>query len=93
MGGLAYCNDLNAFPEESLSALTDLEVLIIDALRYAEHPSHANVEQAIAWVDALKPKRAVLTNMHIDLDYRTLERSLPTGVSPGYDGMRLEIPI
>ncbi|MEO9969008.1 MAG: MBL fold metallo-hydrolase [Hyphomonadaceae bacterium] len=93
MGGLAYCNDLNAFPEESLNALEDLEVLIIDALRYTEHPSHANVEQAIAWVDALKPKRTVLTNMHIDLDYRTLERSLPTGVSPGYDGMRLEIPI
>lgn len=93
IGGLAYCNDLNAFPEESLNALGDLEILIIDALRYTEHPSHANVEQAIAWVGALKPKRTILTNMHIDLDYQTLRQSLPQGIVPGHDGMAIEISI
>lgn len=93
IGGLAYCNDLNAFPDESLKALNDLDVFIIDALRYTEHPSHSNLDQAVAWAEALKPKRTVLTNMHIDLDYRTLERTLPMGITPGYDGMCIETAI
>ncbi len=93
IGGLAYCNDLNALPEESLDALKDLDVFVIDALRYTEHPSHANLDQALAWAKQLRPKRTVLTNMHIDLDYQTLSESLPKGVVPGYDGMVMEIPI
>jgi len=93
IGGLAYCNDLHAFPRESLNALEGLDVFIIDALRYTEHPSHASLEQAIAWAEALKPTRTILTNMHIDLDYRTLERELPEGIRPGHDGMKIELSI
>ena len=93
IGGLGYCNDLHGLPAESLSALEDLDILIIDALRRTEHPSHLNLDQALAIIAKLKPQRAVLTNMHTDMDYRTLERELPAGVAPGYDGMRIEIPI
>ena len=69
--------------------LHDLDVWIIDALRPAPHPSHFSVEQALAWIARVKPKRAVLTHMHVDLDYATLARELPHGVEPAYDGMVL----
>ncbi|MEO0883191.1 MAG: MBL fold metallo-hydrolase [Pseudomonadota bacterium] len=92
IGDLAYCNDLNRLPERSLSHLRDLDVLIIDALRYTAHPSHANLDQALDWADQLKPKRTILTNMHVDLDYQTLLRDLPDDVEPGYDGLTVEIP-
>ena len=88
-GGLAYSPDVSDFPEESLKALHDLDVWVIDALRPAPHPSHFSVEQALAWIARVKPKRAVLTHMHVDLDYATLSRELPKGVEPAYDGMVL----
>jgi phosphoribosyl 1,2-cyclic phosphate phosphodiesterase len=88
-GGIAYSPDVSDLPEESLKALADLDVWILDALRYTPHPSHLSVEQALAWIARVKPKRAVLTHMHLDLDYETLERELPEGVEPAYDGMVL----
>jgi len=88
-GGLAYSPDVSDFPEESLKALHDLDLWVIEALRPAPHPSHFSVEQALAWIARVKPKRAVLTHMHVDLDYATLARELPQGVEPAYDGMVL----
>ena len=70
---------MSDFPEESLQALQDLDVWILDALRYTPHPSHLSVEQALAFIARVKPKRAVLTHMHVDLDYETLRRELPDG--------------
>ncbi|MEM7661522.1 MAG: MBL fold metallo-hydrolase [Pseudomonadota bacterium] len=92
IGDLAYCNDLNRLPERSLSLLEGIDTFIIDALRYTEHPSHANLDQALAWVAQLKPRRTILTNMHVDLDYKTLLETLPDGVEPGFDSLSLEIP-
>ena len=89
-GGVAYSPDVSDFPEESLEALRDLDVWILDALRPTPHPSHLSVEQALAWIARVKPKRAVLTHMHVDLDYATLARELPPGVEPAYDGMVLK---
>lgn len=91
-GDIAYCNDLNDIPERTLSLLEGLDLLVIDALRYTPHPSHANLEQALEWIAQLKPKKAVLTNLHIDLDYATLIRELPKGVEPGYDGWTYRAP-
>ena len=91
ISGLAYCNDLNGLPERSLDNLQGLDVLVIDALRYTPHPSHANLEQTLAWIDQLKPRRAVLTNLHVDMDFETLRRDLPNGVEPGFDGMEIEL--
>ncbi|MEM1389479.1 MAG: MBL fold metallo-hydrolase [Pseudomonadota bacterium] len=92
-GSLAYCNDLNALPEQSLAALMGLDIFIVDALRYTPHPSHANVDQALDWVKILKPKRTILTNLHVDLDYQTLLNELPASVEPGYDGMEITLEI
>lgn len=90
IGDLAYCNDLNGLPERSLGALHGLDLMIIDALRYTPHPSHAHLEQTLAWIEELKPRRTVLTNLHVDLDYATLLRDLPAGVEPGFDGWTYE---
>lgn len=91
IGGCAYTPDINGVPERSLPALDDLDVWIIDALRYRAHPSHFNLEQALAWIERMAPRRAIITNMHVDLDYETLARELPAGVEPAYDGMCIAI--
>ncbi len=89
-GDLAYAPDVSRMPEDSVEALRGLEVLIIDALRYTPHPSHFSVAEALTLVEAVRPRRAILTNLHTDLDYETLRRELPTGVEPAFDGMRIE---
>ena len=48
--------------------------------------------EALEWIERLKPKRAILTHMHVDLDYETLRRELPPNVEPAYDGMVIELP-
>ena len=89
IGNLAYSSDLHDLPAESVSALGGLKTWIVDALRYHPHPSHFSVSDALAWIERLKPKRAILTNMHTDLDYEVLRQSLPPHVVPAYDGMRV----
>lgn len=90
IGNAAYTPDLNDIPKESYGALENLDLWIIDALRYAPHPSHFSLDDALGWIDKFKPKRAVLTNLHSDLDYEIVRRKLPDGVVPGYDGMQLQ---
>ena len=89
-GGIAYSPDVSDLPEVSLMLLEKLDVWIIDALRYTKHPSHFSVDQALSWIARVKPKLAVLTHMHVDLDYEALARELPQGVEPAYDGMVLK---
>jgi len=91
-GGLAYSSDLHGLPDETLPLLENLDVWILDALRYTPHPSHFSVEQALEWIAKVKPRRAILTHLHMDLDYATLRRELPDGVEPAYDGMQFELP-
>ncbi|MEL6413677.1 MAG: MBL fold metallo-hydrolase [Pseudomonadota bacterium] len=90
IGDIAYCNDLNGFPDATLEALQGLDLLMIDALRYTPHPSHAHLGQTLEWVKKLRPRRTALTNLHIDLDYKTLIDELPDGVFPGFDGWAYE---
>jgi phosphoribosyl 1,2-cyclic phosphate phosphodiesterase len=90
-GPLAYSCDLNDLPAASVAALQGIDTWILDALRYAPHPSHLNVDQALAWIGRLKPRRAILTNLHADIDHETLRRALPPGVEPAFDGIRIEV--
>jgi phosphoribosyl 1,2-cyclic phosphate phosphodiesterase len=92
IGGLAYSPDVSDLDDEAEYRLQDLDVWILDALRYTPHPSHLSVKQALGWMERLKPKRAILTHMHGDLDYETLRRALPMNVEPAYDGMVIELP-
>ena len=90
-GNVAYSPDMNDIPRESLGLLQDLDLWIIDGLRYAPHPSHTNVDQALSWIGLTKPRAAIITNMHTDLDYEVLRGKLPEGVVPAFDGMRIEL--
>ncbi len=89
IGNAAYSCDVNDLPASSIPALEGLDLWIVDALRYRPHPSHFSVDETLAWIARMKPKRAVLTNLHTDLDYAELKARLPAGVEPAFDGMRL----
>ena len=88
IGAAAYTPDVSDIPRESWGALEGLDLWIIDGLRYAPHPSHFSVDDALTWIERFKPRQAVITNMHSDLDYEELRQRLPKGVEPAYDGMR-----
>jgi phosphoribosyl 1,2-cyclic phosphate phosphodiesterase len=87
IGDVAYSPDVSRLDDRATPYLEGLAVWILDALRYKPHPSHFSVAEALEWIDRQKPLRAILTHMHVDLDYATLERTLPAGVEPAYDGL------
>lgn len=86
---IAYSPDLNDIPEESRGLLKNLDLWIVDALRYTPHPSHFCLSETLDWIEKLQPKRAILTNLHVDLDFDRLKAELPPNVEPAFDGMRL----
>lgn len=92
IGDLAYVPDISEMTEQAWAACSGLDCWILDALRQKPHVSHANVETALGWIARAAPRRAYLTNMHIDLDYATLDAETPEGVTPAHDGLVLEYP-
>jgi phosphoribosyl 1,2-cyclic phosphate phosphodiesterase len=88
IGGLVYSCDISDLPEPGQALVRGADIWIVDALRYKPHPSHWSVAEAVDWIARMAPRRAVLTHMHNDLDYRRLAAELPAGVEPAYDGMR-----
>ena len=92
-GPAAYAPDVSLMPEAAKARLTGLDLLIIDALRETPHPSHFSVSDALALIEEVAPRRAILTNLHTDLDYATLARRLPPGVVPAYDGLTASIDL
>jgi phosphoribosyl 1,2-cyclic phosphate phosphodiesterase len=91
VGRAAYIPDVSDIPEKSLKRLNGLEFLILDCLRRRPHPSHFCLDDALSWTRRIDPQRAFFTNLHNDLDYRTLCAELPDGVEPAYDGLRLSM--
>lgn len=89
IGGLAYVPDVSEIPEATWEMLMGLDVWVLDALRYKPHPSHVHFERALEWIERAKPARAVLTNMHIDLDYDIVNAETPKNVTPAFDGMEI----
>ncbi len=87
---VAYLPDVSDL-SDGRKAMHGLDVLIIDALRRTPHPSHSHLDNTLDWIADLEPKRAILTNMHIDLDYDTLEAETPDHITPAYDGMVIEV--
>ncbi len=90
-GPVGYANDVVSLPESSLEALAGVEVLVVDAMRYRPHPTHAHLDRALEWIDRLRPKRAFLTNMHVDMDYEEVDRTTPPNVTPCHDGLVIEV--
>jgi phosphoribosyl 1,2-cyclic phosphate phosphodiesterase len=90
-GGLAYLPDAVAIPPAGWEALQGLDVWVVDALRRAPHPTHAHLALTLEWIARAAPKRAVLTNMHLDLDYETVAAETADHITPAFDGMVIEI--
>ena len=90
MNDIAYLPDVASFYDETWDALKGLDTLIIDALRRSPHPSHSHLDNTLEWIAKLAPKNAVITNMHIDLDYETVLSETPDHVVPAFDGMTLQ---
>lgn len=93
IGGLAYLPDVAEIYDDAWAELEDLDCWILDALRRTPHPTHAHLDRALEWIEKMAPKRAVLTNMHIDLDYATVEDETPDHITPAYDGMVIRYPL
>jgi phosphoribosyl 1,2-cyclic phosphate phosphodiesterase len=89
IGRLAYLPDAVEIPVESWPILEGLDCWIVDALRRKPHPTHAHLALTLDWIAQANPARAVLTNMHNDLDYDTLLAELPPHIRPAFDGMTL----
>lgn len=82
-----YMPDVSSIPDDVWPHLMGLDMWIIDALRRDPHPTHSHLAQTLDWIAHAQPKQAVITNMHIDLDYQTLADELPDHVRPAYDMM------
>ena len=93
VGGLAYCPDVVGIYPESWTLLQGLDTWIVDALRRKPHPSHAHLELTLEWIAQAKPRRAILTNLHNDLDHAVLLDETPAHVSPAHDGMVIELDL
>ncbi|GJM16737.1 MAG: MBL fold metallo-hydrolase [Thermodesulfobacteriota bacterium] len=91
IGNFAYLTDCSGIPSESMEKLHGLDLLIISALRYREHPAHFNIEQAIQMTQKINPKLAVFTHMGHQVEYDTLLSELPDNIVPAYDGMEVEL--
>jgi phosphoribosyl 1,2-cyclic phosphate phosphodiesterase len=92
IGGAAYMPDVSEIPEAAWPLLEGLDVWIVDALRRTPHPMHAHLDKTLDWIERARPARAVLTNMHMDLDYATLAAEVPPHVTPAHDGMTITLP-
>jgi phosphoribosyl 1,2-cyclic phosphate phosphodiesterase len=93
IGGLAYLTDCNEVPKDSLPLLEGIEVLVVDALRFAAHASHFNVSAAIAVASRIGARRTLLTHLSHDVDHHRHAKGLPEGVEFAYDGQTLTLPL
>ena len=90
-GRVAYANDVVTLSEEAFDVMAGAEVLIVDAMRFRPHPTHAHLDRALEWIERVRPKRAFLTNLHVDMDYAELDRLTPAHVQPCYDGLSIKV--
>ncbi|WP_458790956.1 MBL fold metallo-hydrolase [Yoonia sp. MH D7] len=89
---VAYMPDVSGIPERAWDHLENLDVWIIDALRRTPHPTHSHLANTLDWIKRAAPKQAILTNMHIDLDYDTVRAETPDHITPAHDGLEITLP-
>jgi phosphoribosyl 1,2-cyclic phosphate phosphodiesterase len=91
IGNLAYTPDLNGIPRESLPYLEGLDIWVVDALKRTPHVSHFSLPETLEWIARIGPRQAIITNMHVDLDYAKLCEELPHNIRPAFDGMVIDL--
>ena len=88
---IAYISDVKKIYKKDIKYFKNLDYLIIDCLWIRNHPSHLNFEESIKMIKILSPKKAILTNMHSELDYNKLKNILPKNIIPAYDGLTINL--
>ncbi len=88
---LAYISDISHIKKKDYRYFKNLEFLILDCLRLKYHPSHLSLKDSLEYINKFKPKKAILTNLHSDLDYSYLKKILPKNISPAYDGLKIHL--
>lgn len=91
IGPFAYSTDVTELDEAAFAALAGIELWVVDCMRREPHPTHSHLAKTLAWIERIRPRRAILTHMDQSLDYRELSAELPAGVEPGYDGLTLDV--
>ena len=86
IGPVAYSSDVSDLDAAAIEAVRGCELWIVDALRWTPHPTHAHVDKTLDWIARSGVKRAVLTNLHLDLDYNALKAAVPANVDVAFDG-------
>ena len=92
IGPLGYSTDVTELDDTAFEMLAGVELWIVDCLCRRPHPTHSHLAKTLGWIERLRPRRAVLTHMEQEFDYRELAAELPEGVEPGYDGLAIELP-
>lgn len=90
IGDLAYLPDVSDMDAEGFATLKNLDCFILDTLRREPHSSHLHLDKTLKWLARVAPTHAILTNMHLDLDYATLDAETPDHITPAYDGMQIK---
>lgn len=93
IGNIAYITDVSTIPETSLDLLKNLDILLLDCLRYENHYSHINLEQSLAYAGQIGAKKTYLIHMTHDMEYSQLSSELPENVLVGYDGLKLKLSV
>tara|TARA_A100001011_G_C14212359_1_gene800510 strand:- start:197 stop:973 length:777 start_codon:yes stop_codon:yes gene_type:complete len=87
INNMAYSSDVVNLSEEAFSKLNNLDLWIVDCLRYEPHQTHSHLEKTLQWIKRVKPKRSVLTHMNIEVDYDDIQALLPNNCEAAFDGM------
>ena len=91
INNMAYITDCSFIPEESFELIKDIDLLILDALRYKKHPKHFNIDQAVQVIKDLEVKRAYLTHISHEIEHNEVNEELPEGIQLAYDGLKLTV--
>ena len=91
VGRMAYSTDVVGLDDRAYAALEDLDLWIVDCLRFEPHPTHAHFDLTMSWVERVRPKRTLLTHLNHMIDYDELARRCPPGVEPAYDGLCVDL--
>jgi phosphoribosyl 1,2-cyclic phosphate phosphodiesterase len=93
MGPVAYSSDVSDLDDAALDAIRGCGLWVVDALRWTTHPTHSHVDRTLEWIARVGAANALLTNLHLDLDYNDLSAVLPDGVQVAHDGWTTTIPL
>lgn len=93
LGPVVYSSDVSDLDDAAFEAVRGADLWILDALRYTPHPTHAHLDRALQWIARAGVRRAILTNLHIDMDYGRLQDELPAGVEAAYDGLSVRLAL